>query len=159
MDKTVVCPGASPDDIVSLPIAKQKEMDELITLAGELNMKETVDKVVSLIQSKGFKVFGRIDHSAEAAGQGLFLNPTELIIFGNPQVGTYLMQDMQSCGIDLPAKILVWRDGSGKVWLAYNKMEPLRSKHHLTDKSNNTLKKIEEVTAGICLAASKKDRE
>lgn len=130
-------------------------MEDLITIPGNLKFKETTDRVVSLIQSKGFTIFSRIDHGAEARQQGLQLWPTVLIIFGNPKVGTFLMQDRQTCGIDLPVKILVWQDEKEKVWLTYNKMIPLKSRHQLTDKSNSILNTIEEVVAGICEAASK----
>lgn len=131
-------------------------MGELITLLGLSKFEETTDRVASLIHSRGFTIFGRIDHGAEANQQGLPLGPTELFIFGNPTVGTFLMQDRQTCGIDLPVKILVWEDESGKVWLTYNKMDLLKSKHQLTEKSLAVLQKIETVVAGICAKASKR---
>lgn len=125
-------------------------MEKLITLPGNLSFKETVERILSLIKEKEFTIFGHIDHAAEARKQGLQLRPTELIIFGNPKIGTLLMQDQQTCGIDLPVKILVWEDAAGKVWIEYNTMSYLKSKHRLTEKSNAILHKIEEVVAGIC---------
>ena len=127
---------------------------ELKIIPANYPFKETVERVVSLINEKDFTIFSRIDHSAEAKKQGLELRPVELIIFGNPTIGTLLMQDQQSCGIDLPVKILVWEDESKKVWLSYNTMSSLKTKHQLTEKSNSILQKIEGVVAGICQEAS-----
>lgn len=125
-------------------------MEELITLPGNLSFKKTVERVISLIKENEFTIFGHIDHAAEAGKKGLQLRPTQLIIFGNPRIGTFLMQDQQTCGIDLPVKILVWEDASGKVWLSYNTMSNLKAKHHLSEKSNAILHKIEKAVAGIC---------
>jgi uncharacterized protein (DUF302 family) len=72
------------------------------------------------VKAKGMIVFARIDHAAGAAAAGLPLRPTELLIFGNAKAGTPLMQSVQTIGIDLPLKALVWQDGSGKTWLSYN---------------------------------------
>ena len=130
-------------------------MEKLITLPCNLSFKKTVEKIISLIKEKEFTIFGSIDHAAEATKQGLELHPTELIIFGNPKIGTILMQDQQACGIDLPVKILVWEDASGKVWLSYNTLSNLKTKHQLTEKSNGILQKIEGVVAEICINASK----
>ena len=130
-------------------------MTQLITLPGNKPFTETVNKVISLIEEKKFTVFARIDHAKSAVGAELSLRPTELIIFGNPKVGVLLMQDQQSCGIDLPVKILVWEDASQKVWLSYNTMSVLKTKHQLSDESQAVLGKIESVAAGICSEAAK----
>jgi len=83
-------------------------------LKATISVKETIDRVASIVQSKGLTVFARIDHADNAAKQGLQLRPTELIIFGNPKVGTVLMQDKQTSGIDLPVKALAWQDEGWK---------------------------------------------
>lgn len=129
-------------------------MEQLITLPGTQSFTETVERTISLIKEKEFTIFAQIDHAAEARQQGLPLRPTMLFIFGNPKIGTLLMQDQQSCGIDLPAKILLWEDESGKVRLSYNSMNGMKAKHRLTEESNAVLQKIEGVLAGICKGAS-----
>jgi uncharacterized protein (DUF302 family) len=75
------------------------------------------------------KVFARIDHAAGAAQAGLELRPTELIIFGNARGGTPLMQLIQTVGIDLPLKALVWEDASGTTWLSYNEPSWIARRH------------------------------
>ena len=125
-------------------------MENLKSISTKYPFKDTVEKIISLIKEKEFIIFARIDHAKSAQEQGLSLRPTELIIFGNAKVGTLVMQDQQSCGIDLPVKILVWEDEYGKVWLSYNTMSQLKSKHHLSEKSNEILQKIEGGVSGIC---------
>ena len=85
------------------------------------------------VRAKGLTVFARIDHAAGAAGAGLSLGPTELLIFGNAKGGTPLMQALQTVGIDLPLKALVWQDASGTTWLSYNDPHWLAQRHGLDD--------------------------
>jgi uncharacterized protein (DUF302 family) len=75
-------------------------------------------------------VLACIDHAAAAAEVGLTLRPTAVLIFGNPRDGTPLMQVVQTIGIDLPLKALVWQDEAGKTWLSYNDPEWLSQRHH-----------------------------
>ena len=92
----------------------------LVTLKSHHSVTETLDLFESAIRDKGMTVFARIDHRKGAAGVGLELRPTEVLVFGNPKVGTLLMQSDQTAGIDLPLKALAWQDGQGAVWLSYN---------------------------------------
>ena len=79
---------------------------------------DTLDKLEEILTAKGMNVFARINHSAAATKAGMELRPTELIIFGNPEIGTKLMNSSQSIAIDLPLKMLGWQDANGTVWLA-----------------------------------------
>ena len=103
--------------------------DGLVALKSPLSAVATLDKLESLVKQRGLAVFARIDHAAGAAGIGQTLRPTALLIFGNPQGGTPLMQCAQTAGIDLPLKMLVWEDASGKVWLGYNDPAYLAQRH------------------------------
>jgi uncharacterized protein (DUF302 family) len=79
-----------------------------------------MDRLVSAVEARGMTVFARIDHAAGAAAAGMSLRPTEVLVFGAARTGTPLMQADQAIGIDLPLKALVYQDGGGKTWLAYN---------------------------------------
>jgi uncharacterized protein (DUF302 family) len=94
----------------------------LVTIPSSYGPKDTMDRLEAEVKAKGMTVFARIDHAAGAAGMGLPLRPTELLIFGNAKGGTPLMQSVQTIGIDLPLKALVWQDASGKAWLSYQDM-------------------------------------
>ena len=131
-------------------------MTDRTTIPSDFSVKETIDRIAAIVQSKGLTVFARIDHGANATQAGLELRPTELIIFGNPKAGTILMQDQQTSGIDLPVKALAWQDEQGKNWLSYNTAEWLTERHSLTDKSRATLKAIEEGLILVATAATKR---
>ena len=109
--------------------------DGLTTLPSTFGPKDTMDRLEAEVKAKGMTVFARIDHAAGAAQAGLKLRPTEVIIFGNATAGTPLMQANQSIGIDLPLKVLVWEDSTGKVWLSYNEPAWLAKRHRLGPES------------------------
>jgi uncharacterized protein (DUF302 family) len=92
-----------------------------------------MDRLQAEIRAQGMTVFARIDHAAGAAEVGLTLRPTELIIFGNARGGTPLMQAVQTVGIDLPLKALVWEDASDKTWLSYNEPGWIARRHSVAD--------------------------
>jgi len=101
----------------------------LISVKSSLPVKELVDKLVHLVESKGLTVFCRVDHAAGAATAGMQLRPTTVVIFGNAKGGTPLMQAAQTIGIDLPLKVLAWEDASGQRWLSYNDPLWLTERH------------------------------
>jgi uncharacterized protein (DUF302 family) len=111
-------------------------MEGLITMPSNFGPKETMDRMDAEIKSLGMTVFARINHAALAVEAGLTLQPTEVIIFGNPRAGTPLMQAKQTLGIDLPLKGLVWQDASGKTWLSYNKPNWLAKRHGIDAKTS-----------------------
>ena len=101
----------------------------LVTLKSSHSVSATADKLITVLKDKGMNVMNRISHSEGAASAGLELPPTELVIFGNPKVGTPLMQCARTVAIDLPQKALIWEDESGQVWLGYNDPGYLKQRH------------------------------
>lgn len=95
------------------------------------SVDETVEKLKGILQAKGVMLFALVDHSGEAAKAGLKMPPTKLLIFGSPKAGTPLMLASPSIAIDLPLKILVSEDASGKVWVSYNSPAYLGERHSL----------------------------
>ncbi len=103
--------------------------DGLVMSKSSYSPKETMDRFEDTAKKRGLNIFARIDHAAGAAKVGKTLRATELLIFGNPQGGTPLMECAQSAGIDLPLKALVWEDAQGQVWLGYNDLAYLAQRH------------------------------
>ncbi len=103
----------------------------LVDLPSKHSVDETVEKLKGILQSKGVTLFAMIDHSGEAAKAGLKMRPTKLLIFGNPKSGTPVMLAAPSSAIDLPLKILIWKDAEGKVWVTYNSPAYLQERHSL----------------------------
>jgi uncharacterized protein (DUF302 family) len=102
----------------------------ILRIASNHSVNETLSRLQSILQSKGVKLFTMIDHSGEAATAGLHMPPTKLLIFGNPKAGTPVMLASPSAALDLPLKILVAEDASGKVWLSYNAPAYLQTRHN-----------------------------
>ena len=127
----------------------------LITVKSAHSVATTTDRLESILKSKGMNVFARIDHAAGAKKVDMELRPTELVIFGNPKVGTPLMKCSQSMGIDLPQKALIWEDEKGDVWLGYNDQDHLAKRHSITG-CDEVLTKVKGALAKFAAAATSK---
>lgn len=128
-------------------------VDGLVNVPSIFSVEKTADRIETILQEKGITIFNRIKHS-EAAGEiGIELRDTELIIFGNPKVGSPLMKCQQSVAIDLPQKFLIWEDENGQVWISYNDARFLEERHNITD-CEEVILKIEKVLAGIAKSAA-----
>ena len=103
--------------------------DGLIAVKSPHSAATTMNRLEDIAKQRGLTVFARVDHAAGAAKVGKTLRPTEVLIFGNPQGGTPLMECAQSAGIDLPLKALVWEDASAQVWVGYNDPAYLAQRH------------------------------
>lgn len=129
-------------------------MNGLKVTISDFSVTESVNRMVEQIEKEEWHLFTRFDHAGEARKKGLELRPTELILFGNPEIGTLLMQDQQIAAIDLPMKMLVWENEKGQVNIAYNNLEWLKERHGLTDCT--TIDQIAQIVENISRAGSKK---
>ncbi len=125
----------------------------IINLKSSHDVKVTADRLESNLIAKGMIVFIRINHAEGAQKVGEKLRPTELIIFGNPKVGTPLMQCSQSAAIDLPQKALIWEGEAGQVWLSYNDPKYLAKRHGIKE-CIEVIKKIENALSNFAVAAT-----
>ena len=80
-------------------------------------------------------VFARFDHDANARQVGMTLRPTRVVVFGNPKVGTKLMQDSQPVALDLPLKVSIWEDERQRVWVGYQGMAAMAAEFAVKDKA------------------------
>ncbi|WP_299255830.1 DUF302 domain-containing protein [uncultured Aquimarina sp.] len=117
---------------------------------------ETYNTLVEVIKSNpNLKIIAQLDHQANAASVGLKLNPTKIVMFGNPNLGTPLMQSTQTTGLDLPQKILVWKDDQNTVRISYNDPQYLQQRHGIKGvqevliKISAALDKITSVASGL----------
>ena len=123
-------------------------MNGIKIIKSNKSVKETVRRMITTIEEEGWHLFAHIDHAAEANKKGLELRSTEVILFGNPEIGTLLMQSTQSVAIDLPMKAMVWEDEEGNVYVGYNTLEWLIKRHGLKD--DVTIKNIAAVVEKVC---------
>lgn len=113
----------------------------------------TAERMRAQLQAKGITLVADVDHAAAAARADLPLRPTRLLIFGNPKLGTPLMQSAQSVGIDLPLKVLIWEDETGAVWLGYNDPAWILARHGI-DGHAALAAKMSKALAGMTDAAA-----
>ncbi len=111
------------------------------------SVEQTVEKLKTILQSKGVTLFALVDHSGEAEKVGMKMRPTKLLIFGSPKAGTPLMLAAPSIAIDLPLKILIWEDGQGKAWVSYNSPEYLKERHGLPQELLPNIAVVETLAA------------
>jgi len=107
--------------------------DGVIRVKSNNSFQVTREKLLTALKAKGMTVFAVVDHARGAKSVGLDLRPTTVVIFGNPKVGTRLMQCAQSEGIDLPMKALIMQDKKGDVCLSYNDPAWLAARHGAKD--------------------------
>ena len=84
-----------------------------------MGVTETVDAMVTAMEGAGITIFARVDHGAGAASIGEDIGDSQLLIFGNPKVGTPAIKDDPAAGLFLPLKVLVYEDGMGGTKIVY----------------------------------------
>ncbi|MCW8901295.1 MAG: DUF302 domain-containing protein [Gammaproteobacteria bacterium] len=108
--------------------------DGLINKKSDFSVKVTLDRLENVLRKKGITIVTRWSHHAGAKKAGIPLRPTELLIFGNPKMGSHFFTSNQTAGIDLPMKALAWKDDKGQVWLTYNDPVYIANRHGINDR-------------------------
>lgn len=121
--------------LVLLPFHSQAT-EGLINKPSKHSVTVTLDRLENILKKKGITIVTRWSHDAGANKAGIVLRPTELLIFGNPKMGSHLMTGNQTTGLDLPMKALAWQDANGKVWLSYNDPEYVVKRHGVDDRQD-----------------------
>ncbi|MFV1993608.1 MAG: DUF302 domain-containing protein [Acidiferrobacterales bacterium] len=107
----------------------------LVIKKSAFSVKVTLDRLENVLKKKGITIVTRWSHDAGAKKAGIDLRPTELLLFGNPKLGSHMFTSNQTAGIDLPMKALVWQDEKGQVWLAYNDPQYIADRHGIKDRA------------------------
>ena len=132
-----------------------EEGEGLVVVPSAFSVDETFGRLRSAVEARPpLSVVFALDHAANAASVGLELRPTRLLAFGNPRLGTPLMQAERSIGLDLPQKVLVWEDAAGDVFLAYNDPAYLAARHGIEGQAE-TLQTISDALAGLAAEATR----
>lgn len=127
--------------------------DGVVVVQSPHDVTTTIDKLSAVLESKGMTVFGRVNHAQNAQNAELTLRPTQLLIFGNPKIGTPLMNCAQSVALDLPQKMLAWEDEEGNTYLGYNDPMFLKARHAI-EGCDEVLEKVSGALANFAKAAT-----
>ena len=139
--------------LATLFVALPAAAEDFQTIKSHYSVKETLDRLSETLTKKGIKVMARVNHAAGAKSAGLALKPTELLIFGNPKLGTPLMQTNRMIALDLPMKVLAWEDEQGEVHVAYTMPKALAKRHSVEGK-DEIIGKMTTALAGLTAAAT-----
>ncbi len=140
--------------IVVSPVIQAGEVDGLIVKKSKYSVSETITRLENALKNKGITVALRWSHDSKAKAVGIPLRPTELLIFGNPKLGSNMFTSKQTAGIDLPMKALAWEDEKGNVWLGYNDPNYIAARHGIKDraevvkKMSGALNKMSNIAIG-----------
>ena len=105
----------------------------MISKKSQYSVQTTLDRFVAALAEKGITVAARIDHALAAAKAGEALRPTQLLIFGNPKLGTPLMQANPCIGLDLPLRVLAWEDAQGQTWIGYTAPQEIAQRYTIVE--------------------------
>lgn len=128
----------------------------LINKKSHHSVKVTLDRLENALKEKGITIVTRWSHDAGAKKIGIPLRPTELLIFGNPKLGSHMFTSNQTAGIDLPLKALAWEDKKGQVWLTYNDPKYIANRHGIKDRAE-IVKKMTGALNNLTNAATMAD--
>ncbi|GAL11764.1 putative exported protein [Vibrio astriarenae] len=127
----------------------------LIKLKSQYDVETTVERLENALVEKGMMLLTRINHAQAAKDVSIKLRPTQLLIFGNPAVGSKLMQCSQTSGIDLPLKALITEDEQGQVWFTYNDPSYIATRHQ-AEGCDKLVENMGKAMAGFARAATQR---
>jgi uncharacterized protein (DUF302 family) len=116
--------------------AKAKPDDGIIRVKSSYGFQETIERLKKDVAAKGIKFFGEIDQSKLAAEVGIKLNPSTLLVFGNPPLGTQFMTANPNAGLDWPVRLLVIQDKAGTVWTVYTDFAWIAARHAIVNRGD-----------------------
>ena len=134
--------------------AQSAEQAGLVTTSSAHSVAESVEILTTAIGKMGLNIVAEVDHAQAAARNSLELRPTYLLLFGNPEVGTKLMQADQLACLDLPLRMLIWENEEGKVMVSYHDPIELQENYQLSGQKE-TLEKMQEVMKKLAQKVSK----
>ena len=125
----------------------------LLTKKSQFGFKETQARLEAAIKAKGLTLFAKVDHGDNAEKADLKMLPSIVSIFGAAQGGTPFMLASPTAGIDFPLKALVWEDASKQVFVSYNSIDYVKTRHTISG-LDELSGKLSGLLAGLAKAAT-----
>jgi uncharacterized protein (DUF302 family) len=127
--------GLTAAAFVISPEALPKSNDGIVRVKSSYNFQETIARLKKDIAAKGIRFFNEIDQTELAAGAGIKLNPSTLLVFGNPPLGTQFITANPNAGLDWPVRLLVTQDSAGAVWTVYTDFAWIAARHGIVNRT------------------------
>jgi uncharacterized protein (DUF302 family) len=128
--------GAAAAAMAVAPEAQAKSDDGVVRVKSAYGFAETIERLKKDIAGKGIMFFSEIDQSKLAAGAGIKLNPSTLLVFGNPPLGTQFVTSNPNAGLDWPVRLLVIQDNAGAVWTVYTDFAWIAARHGIVNRGD-----------------------
>jgi uncharacterized protein (DUF302 family) len=128
--------GAATAAVAVAPVAQAKSNDGVVRVKSAYGFAETIERLKKDIAGKGIMFFSEIDQSKLAAAAGIKLNPSTLLVFGNPPLGTQFMTANPNSGLDWPVRLLVTQDNTGVVWTVYTDFAWIAARHGIVNRGD-----------------------
>jgi uncharacterized protein (DUF302 family) len=126
----------------------------IITVESNRDFERTYSSLETAISSnENLQIFAQVDHKVAAVSVGMELRSTKVIIFGDPNLETPIMQNSQTIGLDFPQKMLVWEDQDGIVKISYNDPLYLQQRHGISE-NEPQLEQIATILENLANAAA-----
>ena len=142
--------------VVLVGLANPAMAGRMTKMESPFDVKTTLDRLEAIMKEKGITIFARIDHAKGAQAVGETMPPTELMLFGNPKLGTPLMMLNREVGFELPMKALAWEEADGKVWLAVTNPAELNQVYALAG-ADGVIEKMTEALGKLTAKAVNKE--
>ena len=123
--------------------------DGVVRVKSAYGMQETIARLKRDVAAKGIMFFGEIDQRALAAKAGITIQPSTLLLFGNPPLGTLFVQSKPEAGIDWPVRLLVQQDAQGEVWAIYTDFRWIARRHGISGDAAKPFEMASGVIASI----------
>jgi len=124
----------------------------VVTVASPFSVVDTVNRLEREIEASGLCLFAVVDHGSAARGMGVSMRETQLLVFGNPRVGTAAMTVSRLFALELPLRALVWADGRGGAQVSYQDVRQLGRRYGVPDALMDPLNHVPDlVSTALCL--------
>ena len=129
----------------------QQEFDFLITTFVKEESEILVKKICSYLEEREIKLYAMVDHQKDMEALQVYSYPAFTILFGNPKVGSKLLEKLPIAAIDIPLRIAIVKSETGEGSLViFRNMEHLMKEYieqveeirHWAQEVNGILKNI-----------------
>lgn len=152
---TTIVNGTTANDVLMNSSSGISNGAGIITLVSQNDFSTTYNNLRNaIIDNANLSLVFELNHQDNAQDAGLDLRPTRVLVFGNPNLGTPLMQDSQTTALDLPQRFLVWEDQNGEVKVSYNNPSFLKTRHSISNNQDDNLQAITSALNNLAISAS-----
>lgn len=142
-----------PHTVMAEPVATKVAENGIVKVRSAYPFGETILRLKSDIAAKGIMFFSAIEQSKLAEKVGITLNPSTLLVFGNPPLGVQFLTANPDAGLDWPVRLLVSQDAKGQVWMTYTDFHYIARRHGIANR-NEAFDMASKVIVSITSAAA-----